>query len=101
VKNKQNTAPSVCSLRGGGRMCHRFQKPTQDRQFISQFVKYVKVNIGEHRIGNKKWTIQRNWQHRVHNTKKKQNKNTTQYVLDTTLRKQQKHNTICVGHHIT
>ena len=26
------------------------------------------------------------------------NKNTTQYVLDTTMRKQ-KHNTICVGHH--
>jgi len=30
--------------------------------------------------------IQRNWQHRVHNTKKK--KNTTQYVLNTTMRKQ-------------
>ena len=28
------------------------------------------------------------------------NKNTTQYVLDTTIYKQtQKHNTICVGHH--
>ena len=26
------------------------------------------------------------------------NKNTTQYVLDTTINKQ-KHNTICVGHH--
>jgi len=31
-------------------------------------------------------TIQRNWQHRVH--KRKKNKNTTQYVLDTTIRKQ-------------
>jgi hypothetical protein len=32
----------------------------------------------------------------------KQNKNTTQYVLDTTIRKQtQKHNTICVRHHYT
>jgi hypothetical protein len=28
------------------------------------------------------------------------NKNTTQYVLDTTIRKQ-KHNTICAGHHYT
>jgi len=33
---------------------------------------------------NKKWTIQRNWQNSVHNTKK----NTTQYVLDTTINKQ-------------
>jgi hypothetical protein len=31
---------------------------------------------------------QRNWQHMVNKTKKKQNKNTTQYVLDTTVRKQ-------------
>jgi hypothetical protein len=36
------------------------------------------------RISNQKWTIQRNWQHRVHKT----NKNTTQYVFDTTMRKQ-------------
>jgi hypothetical protein len=35
-----------------------------------------------------KSTIQRNWQHRVHRTKKNQNKNTTQYVLDTIIRKQ-------------
>ena len=32
--------------------------------------------------GNQNWTIQRNWQHRVHKT----TKNTTQYVLDTTMR---------------
>ena len=34
-------------------------------------------------------TIQRNWQHSVHKTqdKYKQNKNTAQYVLDTTIRK--------------
>jgi hypothetical protein len=31
-------------------------------------------------------TIQRNWQNRVHKT------NTTQYVLDTTIRKQTQHN---------
>ena len=30
-------------------------------------------------MGNKRFTIQRNWQHRVHKTKK--NKKTTQYVL--------------------
>ena len=37
-------------------------------------------------MGNQKWTIQRNWQLRVHKTKTK--KNTTQCVLDTTIRKQ-------------
>jgi hypothetical protein len=35
--------------------------------FISQ---YYKINVGEYRRGNKTWTIQRNWQHRVHKTKK-------------------------------
>ena len=35
-------------------------------------------NVREYRRGNQKWTIQRNWQHRVHNTKI--HKNTTQYV---------------------
>ena len=33
-------------------------------------------------------TIQRNWQHRVHKMKKNKTKNTTQYVLGTTMRKQ-------------
>jgi hypothetical protein len=42
----------------------------------------------EYRRGNQKWTIQRNWQHKVYKTKKKENKSTTQYVLDTTLHKQ-------------
>ena len=35
-------------------------------------------------MGNQTWTIQRNWQHRVHKTKKNKTK---------------KYNTICVGHH--
>jgi hypothetical protein len=35
-----------------------------------------------------KRTIQRNWQHRVHKSKKNEIKNTTQYVSDTTIRKQ-------------
>jgi len=34
-------------------------------------------------MGNQKWTKWRNWQH-----KKNKNKNTTQYVMDTTMRKQ-------------
>jgi len=33
-------------------------------------------------------TLERNWQHMVHNTAKKQNKNTTQYVFDSAIRKQ-------------
>jgi uridine kinase len=39
-----------------------------------------KINIREYRMGNKKWTIQKDWQHRVHRVKK----TTTQYVLDNT-----------------
>jgi len=34
-----------------------------------------KLNVRAYRRGNQKWTIQRNWQHSVHKTKKKQNKN--------------------------
>jgi len=44
----------------------------------------IVFSVREYRSGNQKWTIQRNWQHRVHKTKK----NTTQYVLDTTMCKQ-------------
>ena len=68
--------------------------------------------------GNQKGTIQRNWQHSIHKTKTNKtktqhnmrctplyvnkHKNTTQCVLDTTMRKQtQKHNTMCVRHHYT
>ena len=47
----------------------------------------LKINVRENRRGYQEWTIHRNWQHRVHKTKEedKQNKNTTQYVVDTTL----------------
>ena len=31
-------------------------------------------------MGNQQWTIQTNWQHKVH-----EKKNATQYVLDTTI----------------
>jgi len=51
-------------------------------------VKQQYINVREHRRGNQKWTIQTNWQHRVHKRKTKQNKNRTEYVLDTTIRKQ-------------
>jgi hypothetical protein len=43
----------------------------------------LEINVREFRRGNQKWTIQRNWQQRVHKTKKTK----------------QKHNTICVGNH--
>ena len=44
----------------------------------------------EYRRGKHKWIIQKKWQHRVHKTQneEKQNKNTNQYILDTTIRKQ-------------
>ena len=44
---------------------------------------WFNINVREYRRCNQKWTIQRNWQHGVHKTKK-----TTQYVLDTTIRQQ-------------
>ena len=40
-----------------------------------------KINVQEYRRGSKKRPIQRNWQHRVHKTKKKQIKDTTHYVV--------------------
>jgi hypothetical protein len=46
----------------------------------------MKINVREYRRGNQQLTIQRNWQHRVHKTKK--NKTVTQY------------NTMCGGHHL-
>ena len=42
------------------------------------------VSVREYRRGNETWTIQRNWQQ----DEQKQSKNTTQYVLDTAMRKQ-------------
>ena len=41
------------------------------------------INIRENRRGYAKWTIQGNWQHKVHKTKTSK----------------AKHNTLCVGHH--
>jgi hypothetical protein len=41
------------------------------------------INVREHRRGNQKRKIQRNWQHRVHKMKKNKTK----------------HNTTCDGHH--
>ena len=52
---------------------------------IVGMLKETKINVREYRMGNQKWTIQRNLQHRVHKTK--ENKTKTQ------------RNTICVGHH--
>ena len=47
------------------------------------------LKVRENRRDNQEWTIQRNWQHRVHKTKtnktkQKQHKN----VLETTMRKE-------------
>jgi hypothetical protein len=41
------------------------------------------INVRENRRGNQQWTIQRNWQHWVHQTQRKTQHN------------------ICVGHHYT
>ena len=42
------------------------------------------MNVRKYRRGNKKWTIQRNWQQ----DEEKQSKNITQHALDTTIPKQ-------------
>ena len=48
-------------------------------RFLARFLN-IWINVREYRRGNQKWTIQRNWQHCVHNTQdeyKKKQKNTT------------------------
>ena len=45
-------------------------------------------NVTDTRRGNQEWTIQRNWQHCIHNTQDEDKQNRI-------------HNTICVGHHYT
>ena len=94
---------------------------TQDTQDTGQ------INVREYQRGDQKWTIQRNWQHRVHKTNKRQRipkrqskmdnpeKLATQgtqdeYMLENTegvFKNGQSretgnikmHNTMCVGHH--
>ena len=46
---------------------------------IEMSILYMLVNVRKYRRGNQKWTIQRNWQHRVHHTKK--NKTKTQHNM--------------------
>ena len=46
-----------------------------------------KVNVREYRMGNQRWSNQRNWQHRVHKTKTNQ-ANTQHKVWDTTMYRQ-------------
>jgi len=46
------------------------------------------INVREYRRDNQKWTIQRNWQHWLHKTQDEKKQSKTQYVLDTTIRKQ-------------
>jgi hypothetical protein len=43
----------------------------------------LKLNAGEYRRGNRKWTIKRNWQHRVHKDEEKKTHNTicVEFVL--------------------
>ena len=49
----------------------------------------VEINVREYRRCNQKWTIQRNWQHRIHKNEWKKKKQT------------KKTNTIWDGHHYT
>ena len=48
--------------------------------------KTLRINVRENRRGIQQWTMQRNWQHRVHKTQDegKQIQNTTQHALNIT-----------------
>jgi hypothetical protein len=58
-------------------------------QHLLEYFLFV-CGVREYRRGNNKWTIQRNWQHKVYQTQDndKKAKNTTQYMLDSTMHKQ-------------
>ena len=51
------------------------------------------INVREYRRGNQKWTIQRNWQHRVHKIQDedKQNKTKLQHNMNWTPLHENKH----------
>ena len=97
---------------------------------VNQYVQVVSINVRQYRRGNLKWTIQRNWQHRItktqdedkqntktkHNmcwkppyTRRRQTKQKTQhnmcwtppYTRHKMNSKKLKHSTLCVGHHLT
>jgi quinolinate synthase len=54
-----------------------------DVEIMLEVTSCYRINIREYRRDNQKWTIQRNWQYKVHKTKKNK----------------QKHNAIFVGHY--
>jgi hypothetical protein len=54
--------------------------PERVSSSCSTLVAPIVVNDREYRRGNQKWTILRNWQHRVQDDDK-QNENTTQYAI--------------------
>ena len=56
----------------------------QNKSMLSTW--FLEINVRKHQRGNQERTIQLNRQHWVHTYEDKQNKNTTQYVLDTNIR---------------
>ena len=44
--------------------------PAKLRKYNAISYTYSKIDIREHRRDNKKWTVQRYWQHRTNKTKK-------------------------------
>jgi hypothetical protein len=68
------------------------EKTTPDRTQVIEkgWAHRTSLNIWEYRRGNNKWAIQRDWQHWVHKTQDENKTKTTQYVLDTAMRKPKK-----------
>ena len=49
------------------------------------------IHVREYRRGNQKWTIQRNWQHRVHKTQDKYMLENTEGVIKRTIQRNWQH----------
>ena len=61
-------------------------KSRKSDNYLTEGIMYF-IDVREYRRGNQKRTTQRNWQYKT-NDEDKQNQSTTQYVLDTVIRKQ-------------
>jgi hypothetical protein len=71
--------PIVCLYVLYSVLCYLLRFPNENDFLISAYSNYFLnwINVREYRRGNHNWTIQRNWQHRVHRTKT--NKTKTQH----------------------
>ena len=48
-------------------------------RFSSKTYAYYKIRVRENKMSNQEWTIQRHWQHLVHNAQNKDKQSNTQH----------------------